>query len=128
MLIWFWTLSSWFWVRLRFWSATIAPLAWQAFAGLPSRAGQGSLTVIAQAGGRLLRHGATYLPAAGRTHVLAYDPYEPLMAVFGLPNAAGLTGWPANPRLWLALAGTAGVYLAFRVPGAPPRLPGWLPR
>jgi hypothetical protein len=101
--------------------ATVAPLAWQAFAGLPSRAGQGSLTVIAQAGGQLLRHGTPYLPAAGLTHVLAYDPYEPLMAVFGLPNAAGLTGWPANPRLWLALAGTTGVYLAFRIPGAPPR-------
>ena len=101
--------------------ATVAPLAWQAFAGLPSRAGQGSLTVIAQAGGQLLRHGTPYLPAAGLTHVLAYDPYEPLMAVFGLPNAAGLTGWPANPRLWLALAGTAGAYLAFRIPGAPPR-------
>ena len=101
--------------------ATVAPLAWQAFAGLPSRAGQGSLTVIAQAGGHLLRHGTPYLPAAGLTHVLAYDPYEPLMAVFGLPNAAGLTGWPANPRLWLTLAGTAGVYLAFRIPGAPPR-------
>jgi hypothetical protein len=101
--------------------ATVVPLAWQALAGLPSRAGEGSLTVIAAAGGRLLRHGTPYLPAAGLTHVLAYDPYEPLMAVFGLPNAAGLTGWPANPRLWLALAGMAGVYLAFRVPGAPPR-------
>jgi hypothetical protein len=43
------------------------------------------------------------------------------MAVFGLPNAAGLTGWPASPRLWLALAALPGVYLAFRVPGAPPR-------
>jgi Glycosyltransferase family 87 len=101
--------------------ATVAPLAWQAVADLPSRAGQGSLTVIAQAGGQLLRHGTPYLPAAGLTHVLAYDPYEPLMTVFGLPNAAGLTGWPANPRLWLALTGTAGVYLAFRIPGAPPR-------
>ena len=101
--------------------ATVAPLAWQALAGLPSRAGEGSLTVIAQAGGQLLRHGTPYLPAAGLTHVLAYDPYEPLMAVFGLPDAAGLAGWPASPRLWLALAGTVGVYLAFRIPGAPPR-------
>jgi hypothetical protein len=100
---------------------TVAPLAWQAFAGLPSRSGEGSLTVIAQAGGQLLRHGTPYLPAAGLTHVLAYDPYEPLMAGFGLPDAAGLTGWPASPRLWLVLAGAAGVYLAFRIPGAPPR-------
>ena len=101
--------------------ATVAPLAWQAFAGLPSRAGEGPLTVVAQAGRELLRHGTPYLPAAGLNHVLAYDPYEPLMAVFGLPNAAGLTGWPASPRLWLTLAAAPGVYLAFRVPGAPPR-------
>jgi hypothetical protein len=101
--------------------ATVAPLAWQAFAGLPSRAGEGALTVIAQAGGQLLRHGTPYLPANGLIQVLAYDPYEPLMAVFGLPHAAGLAGWPASPRLWLSLAGAAGVYLAFRIPGAPPR-------
>ena len=101
--------------------ATVAPLAWQAFAGLPSRAGEGSLTVVAQAGRELLRHGTPYLPAAGLNHVLAYNPYAPLMAVFGLPNAAGLTGWPASPRLWLTLAAAPCVYLAFRVPGAPPR-------
>jgi hypothetical protein len=101
--------------------ATIAPLGWQAFAGLPSRAGEGSLTVVAQAGRELLRHGTPYLPAGGLDHVLAYDPYEPLMAVFGLPGAAGLTGWLASPRLWLTLAALPAVYLAFRVPGAPPR-------
>jgi hypothetical protein len=101
--------------------ATVAPLAWQAFAGLPSRAGQGPPAVVAQAARELLRHGTPYLPAAGLNHVLAYDPYEPLMAVFGLPNAAGLTGWPASPRLWLTLAAVPCVYLAFRVPGAPSR-------
>jgi hypothetical protein len=101
--------------------ATVAPLAWQAFAGLPSRDGEGPLTVVAQAGRELLRHGTPYLPAAGLNHVLAYNPYEPLMAVFGLPNAAGLAGWPASPRLWLMLAAVPCVYLAFRVPGAPPR-------
>jgi len=101
--------------------ATAAPLAWQAWAGLPSLAGEGSLTVVARAGGELLRHGTPYLPAAGLTRVLAYDPYEPLMAVFGMPGAAGVPGWAGNPRLWLALAGAAGAYLAFRIPGARPR-------
>ena len=100
--------------------ATVAPLAWQAFAGLPSRAGEGALTVVAQAGRELLRHGTPYLPAAGLDHVLAYDPYEPLMAVFGLPNAAGLAGWPASPRLWLTAAAVPCVCLAFRRPDAPP--------
>jgi len=103
--------------------ATFAPLAWQAFTGLPSRAGEGSLTVVAQAGVLLLRHGTPYLPAAALSHVLAYDPYEPLMAVFGLPNAAGLTGWPASPRLWLVLAGTAALYLAFLFTAPPARAP-----
>ena len=101
--------------------ATAAPLAWQAWAGLPSLVGEGSLTVVARAGGELLRHGTPYLPAAGLTRVLAYDPYEPLMAVFGMPGAAGVPGWAGNPRLWLALAGAAGAYLAFRIPGARPR-------
>jgi len=98
--------------------ATVAPLTWQTFAGLPSRAGEGPLTVVAQAGRELLRHGTPYLPA-GLNHVLAYDPYEPLMAVFGLPNAAGLAGWPANPRLWLTAAAVPCGYLAFRLRGAP---------
>jgi phosphatidylinositol alpha-1,6-mannosyltransferase len=101
--------------------ATAAPLAWQARAGLPSLAGEGPLTVVARAGGELLRHGTPYLPAASLTHVLAYDPYEPLTAVFGIPSAAGVPGWAGNPRLWLALAGAAGAYLAFRIPGARPR-------
>ena len=100
--------------------ATVAPLTWQTFAGLPSRAGEGPLTVVAQAGRELLRHGTPYLPA-GLNHVLAYDPYEPLMTVFGLPNAAGLAGWPANPRLWLTAAAAPCVYLAFRLPAAPQR-------
>lgn len=87
--------------------ATVAPLAWQAWAGLPSLAGEGPLTVVARAGGELLRHGTPYLPAARLSHVLAYDPYEPLMAAFGIPGAAGLAGWAGNPRLWLAMAAAA---------------------
>ena len=104
--------------------AVAAPLAWQAWAGLPSRVGEGSLTVVADAGSLLLRHGTPYLPAGSLTRVLAYDPYEPLMAVFGLPHAAAegdggvMAGWGGDPRLWLLLAGTAGIYLAFRIPCA----------
>jgi hypothetical protein len=100
--------------------ATIAPLAWQAWAGLPNRVGEGTLTVITQAGDRLLRHGTPYLPAASLSRVLGYDPYEPLMSVFGLPHAVGaraLPGWAGDPRLWLTLTGAAGLYLAFRLAG-----------
>jgi hypothetical protein len=103
--------------------ATIAPVAWQAWAGLPSRVGEGPLTVIAQAGAQLLRHGTPYQHAASLSRVLAYDPYEPLMAIFGLPRAvgagvlAGRRAWAGDPRLWLTLTGAAGLYLAFRLAG-----------
>jgi Glycosyltransferase family 87 len=107
--------------------AIVAPLAWQAWAGLPSHVGEGSLTVIVQAGRQLLDHGTPYLPAASLSRVLAYDPYEPLMAVFGLPRAAGagaLTGWAGDPRLWLTLTGTAVLYFAFRLAAADQGAPG----
>jgi hypothetical protein len=101
--------------------ATAVPLAWQAWAGLPSLVGEGPLTVVARAGGELLRHGTPYSPVAKLSGALTYNPYEPLMAVFGLPAAAGPAGWAGNPRLWLFLAGAAGGYLAFRIPGLRPR-------
>jgi hypothetical protein len=41
-----------------------------------------------------------------------------LMTVFGLPAAAGLPGWPGDPRLWLTLAGSAGFFAAFAIAGA----------
>ncbi len=57
------------------------------------------VAVVARSGVLLLHHGSPYLPrpalAAGGW--LAYNPYLPVMALFGLPGALGLPGqtWPA---------------------------------
>jgi 4-amino-4-deoxy-L-arabinose transferase-like glycosyltransferase len=91
--------------------ALAAPLAWQVtFGAKMSEADEGSLKVVARAAVLLLRHGTPYLPADQISHVLDYNPYEPAMAIFGLPSAAGLHGAAGNPRLWMGI--TAGAVLA----------------
>jgi hypothetical protein len=62
------------------------------------------VAVVARSGVLLLHHGTPYLPVAALSAGgwLAYNPYLPVMALFGLPGALGLPGktWP-----WL-IAGT----------------------
>lgn len=104
--------------------ALAAPLAWPVTLGarMPA-AGEGSLTVLTRSAVLLLRHGTPYLPAGQITRVLDYNPYEPAMAIFGLPAAAGLHGVAGSPRLWMAVAAAAVLAAAFRVarPGSAPR-------
>jgi hypothetical protein len=76
------------------------------------------VAVVARAGVLLLHHGTPYLPtgalAAGGW--LAYNPYLPVMALFGLPGALGLPGktWP-----WLIAATFLLLYATFRVTPGP---------
>jgi hypothetical protein len=60
--------------------------------------------VVARSGVLLAQHGTPYLQSAAlaRGGWLAYNPYLPVMAVFGLPKALGLPGLLADPRPWLA--------------------------
>jgi hypothetical protein len=62
----------------------------------------------------LLHHGTPYLPAGALSAGgwLAYNPYLPVMALFGLPGALGLPGktWP-----WLIIATFLLLYATFRV-------------
>jgi phosphatidylinositol alpha-1,6-mannosyltransferase len=96
--------------------ALIAPVAWMLTGGRGmSTVGEGSLTVVARSGALLAHHGSPYLPPAQLSHVLAYDPYEPLMAVFGLPGAAGLPGLAGSPRLWFGITAAVVLYLALRI-------------
>lgn len=77
---------------------------------------QEEVLVVEQAGVRLVEEGTPYL---GRDAILAlpaderllgYVPYQPGMALFGLPRAfAGATWW-TDARLWFALV-TAGALL-----------------
>jgi hypothetical protein len=93
-----------------------APLTWQATLGdkMP-KADEGSLKVVARSAVLLLRHGTPYLPANQISHVLQYNPYEPAMAVFGLPAALGLHGAAGNPRLWMGVTAAAALAAAFRL-------------
>lgn len=44
---------------------------------------------------------------------MSYSPYLPLVAFFGLPRAAGLSGLAGDPGLWLTLATAALLAAAF---------------
>jgi hypothetical protein len=94
--------------------AVAAPLAWQVTAGSAmARGGVDSLTVVARSAVLLLRHGTPYLPADQISGTLGYNPYEPAMAIFGLPAAAGLHGAAGNPRLWMGITAAAVLAAAF---------------
>jgi hypothetical protein len=96
--------------------ALAAPLAWQVtFGGKMSKVDEGSLKVVARSAVLLLHHGTPYLPADQISHVLDYNPYEPAMAIFGLPAAAGLQGAAGNPRLWMGITAAAALAAAFRL-------------
>jgi Glycosyltransferase family 87 len=80
-----------------------------------SRIGEESLRVIERSAELLLRHGSPYLPELRLDHFLTYNPYEPLMAVFGLPAALGMEGAVGNPRFWMGAATALAMLLAFRL-------------
>ena len=75
------------------------------------------VAVVTRSAALLLHHGSPYLPLAQLTHggFLAYNPYLPVMAVFGLPRALGLPGLAGDPRPWLAVATFLLLAAAFRI-------------
>ena len=94
--------------------AVIAPLLWLSTA-YPLEAG---MVVIDRAATLLLHHGSPYLTAAQVTSWLSYNPYLPVMTLFGLPSAAGLSatglgGLAGNPGVWLALGTVVPLAAAF---------------
>jgi hypothetical protein len=75
------------------------------------------VAVVTRSGAMLLHHGSPYLPLSQLAHggFLAYNPYLPVMAVFGLPRALGLPGLAGDPRPWLAVATFLLLAAAFRI-------------
>jgi glycosyl transferase family 87 len=71
------------------------------------------MAVIERSAVLLVRDGSPYLPSWQLSSWLAYNPYLPAMALFGLPSAAGLRGAPGDPRVWLVLVTLAALGAAF---------------
>jgi hypothetical protein len=70
------------------------------------------MTVIERSATLLIRDGTPYLPSGQLSSWLAYNPYLPAMALFGLPSAIGLQGAPGDPRVWLVLVTVAALAAA----------------
>ena len=101
--------------------ALIAPTAWL----MATASALPDVTVVARSGVLLLHHGTPYLPlgvlASGGW--LAYNPYLPVMALFGLPGALGV---PGGTRPALIVVTFLVLYATFRVMRAPGRAAlGW---
>jgi hypothetical protein len=84
------------------------------------------VTVMVRGAAYLLKHGTPYLPLDQLTSWTSYNPYLPLMDLFGLPRAAGLHGVLGDPRLYTSLVTIALIAGSFAItagPGTAPTAP-----
>jgi Glycosyltransferase family 87 len=110
-------------VTLSAWAATaLLPLVLEAVQrarGRTDRA-QEEVLVVERAGARLLHTGTPYLshdaiaalPVDER--LLGYLPYQPGMALFGLPRAVFGVAWWTDARVWFAVATIVALAVAVR--------------
>jgi hypothetical protein len=89
--------------------AVLAPLLWLSVA-YPLEDG---MMVIDRSAALLLHHGSPYLSAGQITYWLSYNPYLPVMTLFGLPSAAGLGGLAGNSGVWIAIGTVVPLAAAF---------------
>ncbi|WP_406060610.1 glycosyltransferase 87 family protein [Micromonospora sp. NBC_00860] len=109
-----WTVTGLAWA-----ATTLLPLAWQSIdrAGGRTDRAQEEVLVVEQAGSRLLEHGTPYLgPDAIAAlppgeQLMGYTPYQPGMAMFGLPRAL-LDTWWTDSRVWFAVGTALALALA----------------
>ena len=91
--------------------ALAAPVAWLVTRVTPTP----EVQVISRSAVLLLQHGTPYLPQGELDAWLSYNPYLPVMALFGMPRALGATGLFGDPRLWLTAVSLALIGAAFWV-------------
>ena len=115
--------------------AALTVLTWFAVAVLPLviQAGQRAdghldraqeeVVVVEDGGARLLEDGTPYLGPDAITalpepeRLLGYLPYQPGMALFGVPRAAFGVAWWTDARIWFAVATAVALLLAVGVLG-----------
>lgn len=97
--------------------AFLAPLVWMILK-VPDTS-TAEVVVIDRSSDYLVRHGTPYLPASLITDWQHYNPYLPLMELFGLPREAGLPGLLGDPRVWTSLVTIVALTAAFAltIPG-----------
>jgi Glycosyltransferase family 87 len=86
-----------------------APLFWLVTRVSPTP----EVQVISRSATLLFEHGTPYLPPGQLDNWLSYNPYLPVMAVFGIPRALGATGLLGDPRVWMSLVSIALIATAF---------------
>ncbi len=91
--------------------ALAAPVTWLVTRVAPTP----EVQVISRSAVLLLQHGSPYLPAGQLATWLSYNPYLPVMALFGLPRALGASGLFGDPRLWLTAVSIALIWAAFAI-------------
>jgi hypothetical protein len=91
--------------------AFLAPLVWMILK-VPDTS-TAEVVVINRSADYLVKHGTPYLPASLITDWQHYNPYLPLMEVFGLPREAGLPLLLGDPRIWTSLVTIAALAAAF---------------
>lgn len=106
---------------LSFFGALVLPLGWMAAKALE----QPEVAVVARSAWTLIHQGSPYAGVASlaTTHnPNAYNPYLPVMTLFGLPRAVIGGGALTDPRVWFGLVFILVFWLALRDGGA--RHPG----
>jgi hypothetical protein len=97
--------------------AVLVPLFWMAWRGQA----QPEVEVVARSAGSLIHHGTPYESPqvlAMTTDPNAYNPYLPLMSVFGIPQALwGQAAW-TDPRVWFGAVFVVVFALSLRIGGA----------
>ena len=106
---------------LAFCGALVVPLAWMAAHALE----QPEVAVVARSAETLIHQGSPYAGAAALATARdpnAFNPYLPVMALFGLPRALIGSGALTDPRVWFGVVFLIVFWLALRDGGA--RHPG----
>ncbi len=97
--------------------AILVPLVWMAWHG----EGQPEVNVVVRSASLLIHHGTPYEAPnvlAKTTDPNAYNPYLPVMAVFGLPQALFGGNAITDPRVWFGVVFLVVFAFALRVGGA----------
>ena len=97
--------------------ALVAPLYWNVATGKR----QPEVSVIQRSAGQLVHHHSPYQSAAALAAIHdpnAYNPYLPVMSLFGIPRALFGPGMITDPRIWFGLAFLVFFGLALAAAGA----------